>query len=101
MKQNVVSAFTNSQKVLDNVVVLDTKLTNAEQKVEEVKKVFGFGSSSERRLIFDALSDVKNIYNNLKKARVYAHDLATNYQGVKTKIDKVESIYEPVFKLVN
>lgn len=54
------------KSTLDNVVKLDESLTKAEQKVDEVKETLGLGS---RRLIFDALSDIKNIYNNLVKAR--------------------------------
>ena len=86
LKTTLLNFQNNLEGTVQSTVKLDEQLTKAENKVEEVKAKFGL-SSGKRRLIFNALSDVGKIYENIQKAREQAHSLIANYKTGEEKVD--------------
>ena len=87
---------------------LDHKLTEAESKVNEVKDMLGIKVEDQqddlgdaRRLMFNPIAEVKNLYNELKHARKNAHDLIQNYEQGETYANNFKKSYDTVINTYN
>lgn len=97
------------QNIIGSAKTMDTSLTQAENKVNDLKGVLNLdvgglvdkltSGSEERRLSFNPVADIKNLYGDLKNAREKTHEMIQNYEQGEKFAHDFKTGYDTVLKL--